>query len=57
MVRRDLKYTWWPEWEYERLFDLRLDPTEKENRVGDPSYADELKKMRVRLDYWLEAAK
>ena len=57
VVRRDLKYTYWPEWEYEQLFDLRVDPTEKENRANDPAYATELEKMRERLEYWLEAAK
>jgi arylsulfatase len=57
VVRRDLKYTYWPEWEYEQLFDLRVDPTEKVNRVDDPSYTEELEKMRARLDDWLEAAK
>ncbi len=57
VVRRDLKYTFWPEWDYEQLFDLRVDPTEKDNLVGDPSYAEELEDMRARLSYWLEAVK
>ena len=57
VVRRDLKYVYWPDWDYEQLFDLRVDPTEKENRVNDPDYATELDHMRERLKYWLEAAK
>ncbi len=57
VVRRDFKYAFWPEWDYEQLFDLRLDPTEKVNKVNDPAYAAKLEEMRKRLDYWLKAAK
>jgi arylsulfatase len=56
VVRRDLKYSFWPEWDYEQLFDLRADPTEIMNRVDDPAYASELEAMRERLNHWLEAA-
>lgn len=57
VIRRDLKYTFWPEWEHEQLFDLRSDPTEKTNLADDPDYADELTRMRGRLEYWLDRAK
>ncbi len=57
VVRRDLKYAHWPEWDYEQLFDLRVDPTEKSNQVDNPAYASELTEMRQRLAELLEAAK
>ncbi|MEX2381601.1 MAG: sulfatase [Opitutales bacterium] len=57
VVRRDLKYTFWPEWDYEQLFDLRSDPTEKINLVDDPGYAGELAEMRTRLETLLEGAR
>jgi arylsulfatase len=56
VVRRDLKYVLWPEWDYEQLFDLCEDPTEKTNLVDDPEYARTLEKMRQRLAHWRERA-
>ncbi len=57
VVRRDWKYVLWPEWEdYEQLFDLQTDPTEKRNLAHDPDYADKLEEMRRRLDTWRERA-
>lgn len=57
VVRRDLKYTYWPEWDYEQLFDLRVDPTEKTNQVGISAYASDLAEMRQRLSELLRSAK
>jgi arylsulfatase A-like enzyme len=57
VIRRDLKYTYWPEWDYEQLFDLRIDSQEKTNQVENPAYAEQLVEMRRRLVEWLEAAK
>lgn len=56
VVRQDLKYAFWPEWNYEQLFDLRTDATEKINLIGDPAYVAELDDMRNRLDGWLHFA-
>lgn len=56
VVREDFKYVRWPEWTHEQLFDLRIDPTEKKNRVEHPEYQDILQSMRTRLDGWLQSA-
>ncbi len=56
VVRRDWKYVLWPEWDYEQLFDLQADPTEKTNLVDDPEYAGKLEELRRRLQHWQERA-
>jgi arylsulfatase A-like enzyme len=48
-VRKDMKYIWWPEFEYEELFDLRRDPHEQHNVAGDPHYAETLARLRTRF--------
>lgn len=50
LIRRDLKYVRWPEWEHEQLFDLRQDPDELTNLVDDPARAKLLAEMRQRLE-------
>ena len=57
VVRLDMKYVYWPEWEYEQLFDLESDPTEKKNLIHDHSYSEELQIMREKLMEWRERAK
>jgi arylsulfatase len=52
VVRRDLKYVLYPEWEYEQLFDLRSDPTELRNLAGDASARALLETMRTKLADW-----
>lgn len=52
VVRSDMKYVYWPEWEYEQLFDLEKDSTEKNNLIHDFRYTDELHKMREKLKDW-----
>lgn len=37
----------------EELYDVNADPFEIKNLVDDPAYADELSKMRERLDNWM----
>lgn len=46
LVRRDLKYIFWPDFQYEELFDLRRDPYETRNLVRDRSYARQLTELR-----------
>ncbi len=41
----------------EELYDFQKDPDEAVNLVGDPRYADLLKKMRAKLDDWAERVK
>lgn len=50
VVRKDLKYTFWPEWDYEELFDLTKDPQEQKNLVSSPEYAERLAGLRKRLE-------
>ena len=57
VVRRDLKYVLYPEWEYEQLFDLRSDPTELRNLADDPGSATLLGTMRAKLAEWRERAR
>lgn len=52
VVRLDKKYVYWPEWEYEQLFDLNRDPTEKNNLIHDYEYTEELQMMREKLEAW-----
>ena len=57
VVRRDLKYVYWPEWDYEQLFDVENDPEEIHNRAADPAYSQSLQQMRDKLEQWRERAK
>ena len=56
VVRRDFKYAYWPEWNYEQLFDLEIDPNEKTNLIDDDDYETILEEMRERLQELLELA-
>lgn len=57
VVRPDAKYIYWPEYEYEQLFDLARDPTELRNLADDPSYARLLSELRLRLTVLRERAR
>lgn len=52
VVRRDWKYTYWPDWDHEQLFDLTTDPDEARDLVDDPAAAVRLADMRQRLEAW-----
>jgi arylsulfatase A-like enzyme len=52
VIRRDWKYVYWPEFEYEQLFNLNEDGEEIRNVVDLPAYADQRAKMRQKLDEW-----
>ena len=52
VVRRDWKYVHWPEFGYEQLFNLQIDPEEIRNLVDDPGSAAQLTTMRKRLEDW-----
>jgi arylsulfatase A-like enzyme len=57
VVRRDIKYTVWPDFDFEELYDLRTDPAEERNLAGDPARAVTLAGRRVALAAWREAVK
>ena len=57
MVRRDAKYVLYPEWRYEQLFDLVIDPTELRNAADDPRSRPLLQAMRAKLEEWRERAR
>lgn len=57
VIRRDIKYVHWPEWDHEQLFDLGKDPDEQFNRVDDPAYGERLAQMRQRLEAMRQAAR
>jgi arylsulfatase A-like enzyme len=48
-VRKDAKYLFWPDFNFEELFDLKADPAETRNLVADPAYAAALAEMRERF--------
>lgn len=52
VVRRDVKYIHWPEWDYEQLFDLNEDPTEKTNLAADPNFGSQLQTSRQKMSDW-----
>ena len=54
VIRRDWKYVYWPEFDYEQLFNLQRDPQEIRNLVDDDGGAGQLAKMRGRLKDWRE---
>ncbi|HEX5791070.1 MAG TPA: sulfatase [Luteolibacter sp.] len=57
VVTRSMKYTLWPEWQHEQLFDLGKDPQELDNRLEDPAYAKSLAEMRATLEKLKEQAR
>ncbi|MEX2639276.1 MAG: sulfatase [Balneolales bacterium] len=52
VVRRDLKYVHWPEWDYQQLFDLRRDPGERQNLIGEPDYRQQQQRMEEKFRQW-----
>lgn len=49
LVRRDVKYFWWPDFEREQLFDLAADPHEQRDLAADPAAAGRLATLRSRF--------
>ena len=49
LVRKDLKYFYWPDFEREQLFDLKADPHEENDLSADPAQAERLSEMRSRF--------
>jgi arylsulfatase A-like enzyme len=49
LVRKDMKYVYWPDHEVEQLFDLVKDPQETTDVIADPAYAGQLAELRERF--------
>lgn len=49
LVRRQMKYIYWPDFKTEELFDLKRDPQETRNLANDPKQAKTLAEMRLRF--------
>lgn len=49
LVRKDVKYLLWPEFDFEELFDLRADPFEESTVAPDPAQAAKLTELRKRF--------
>jgi arylsulfatase A-like enzyme len=50
LVRKDVKYIYWPDFQQEELFDLQADPSEEHNLAADPAQTDRLAKLRARFE-------
>ena len=57
MIRRDWKYVYWPEFDYEQLFNLKDDGQEIRNLAAAPAYARQRTTMRQKLDEWRARAR
>ncbi|MFN0124514.1 MAG: sulfatase [Blastocatellia bacterium] len=49
LVRRDMKYIYWPDFKTEELFDLQRDPREEHNLIADPARQKTLARLRARF--------
>jgi arylsulfatase len=49
LVRKDVKYIYWPDFKHEELFDLKRDPHEERNLAQDAAHAKTLAGLRKRF--------
>ena len=49
LVRKDVKYMYWPDYDREQLFDLARDPHEENDVVAQPAYQAKLKELKARF--------
>jgi len=46
VVRMDIKYIYYPEHQFEEVYDLKKDPNEKVNVANSPKYSEKVKELR-----------
>jgi arylsulfatase len=52
VIRRDWKYVYWPEFDYDQLFNLKEDRDEIRNLANEPTATHQRASMRKKLDEW-----
>ena len=57
VIGLDWKYVYFPEFDYEQLFNLKEDAPEIRNLAADTKYAGQRAKMRQQLNEWRERAR
>lgn len=57
LVRKDVKYIYWPDFAYEELFDLENDPNEERSLAKDEAQAERLSALRKRFHELRTAAR
>jgi arylsulfatase A-like enzyme len=57
LVRKDVKYIYWPDFQHEELFDLKNDSLEEHNLAGEPAQAARLQDLRKHFAELRDAAK
>jgi arylsulfatase A-like enzyme len=57
IVRKDIKYIYWPDFKYEELFDLRTDQSETKNLADDLDQRPAISTLRNRLGELREAVR
>ena len=49
LVRKEVKYLYWPDFKHEELFDLKADLAETQNLAPEPGHAKILANLRTRF--------
>jgi hypothetical protein len=49
LVRKDIKYVFWPDHGREQIFDLKKDSQETTDVIADPAYTGRLAELRLRF--------
>ena len=57
LVRKDVKYIYWPDFKHEELFDLSSDPHEEHNLAADLAQATRMDELRKRFAELRDRAK